>query len=78
MPEQQKPSVGRIVHYHTRGSADGVFQPTEFAGIVTQAHGDIGDGMTVDLVTFGPTGMRFEVGVECGENAGQWSWPPRV
>lgn len=77
MPDQ-KPSVGRIVHYHTRGSADGVFPPTVFASIVTQVHSNIGDGTTVDLVQFGPTGIRFEVGVAFGEDAGHWSWPPRI
>lgn len=71
-----KPTVGRIVYYKTRGSADGVFPPTDFASIVTQVHSDIGDGTTVDLVTFGPTGMRFEVGVAQGSVAGNWDWMP--
>lgn len=69
------PTVGRMVHYHTRGSADGVFPPTEFAAIVTQVHSDIGDGTTVDLAQFGPTGLRFECGVEQGSEVGKWDWP---
>lgn len=67
-------TVGRIVHYKTRGSADGVYPPTIFAGIVTDAK----DGITVDLVTFGPTGLRFEANVTLGDQPGMWSWPPRV
>lgn len=75
------PTVGRMVYYKTRGSADGVYPPTNFAAIITavhlvedKEHTDIGD--TVDLVCFGPQGMRFELGVENGENAGQWDWMP--
>lgn len=75
----QIPSIGRIVHYHTRGSSDGVFPPAVFAAIITavgEAKPDIGHPL--DLVTFGPSGMRFEHGVEYGEEGGQWSWPTRV
>lgn len=67
-------TLGRIVHYKTRGSADGVFPPQNFAAIVTDAH----NGITVDLVTFGPSGLRFERGVGYGENPGQWHWPSIV
>jgi hypothetical protein len=70
-----QPTVGRIVHYKTRGSADGVFPPTAFAAIVTQVHEG---SMYADLVTFGPSGMRFETNVEYGNDAGQWAWPARV
>lgn len=80
MPNQ--PSVGRIVHYKTRGSADGVFPPTAFAAIITRlcdghASKEAGENC-VDLVTFGPSGMRFEQHVAEGSEIGQWSWPPRV
>lgn len=67
-------SVGRIVHFKTRGSADGVYPPTAFAAIVTALEG----GEQVSLVTFGPGGMRFETGVLKGDQVGQWNWPPRV
>lgn len=63
--------VGVIVHYHTRGSADGIFPPTVFAAIVTQVSSDV----SVDLVTFGPSGIRFELMVGKGDGIGQWSWP---
>lgn len=75
----QIPSIGRIVHYHTRGSADGVFPPAVFAAIITQVHDAKPDvGHPLDLATFGPNGIRFEHGVEYGEDGGQWNWPPRV
>ena len=65
-------TVGRMVHFKTRGSADGVYPPTVFAAIVTDAH----NGITVDLVTFGPGGMRFELNVAKGQNPGEWDWMP--
>lgn len=68
------PSVGRIVHYKTRGSADGVFPPTNFAAIIT----GIRDETSVDLVTFGPSGIRFETHVTKGTVPGCWDWPERV
>ncbi len=68
-----KPSVGRIVLYKTRGSADGVFPPTGFASIITEV-----TDTTVSLATFGPSGLRFETGVSQGDEVGQWNWPPRV
>ena len=74
MTPEQKASVGRIVHYKTRGSADGVYVPQNFAAIVTDAK----NGITLDLVTFGPSGMRFEQNVAQGNDPGQWNWPERV
>lgn len=72
-----KPSVGRIVHYMTRGSADRVYPPVPFASIITQVHTDT----CVDLVTFGPSGMRFETSVQFDVNhmnqPGTWHWPKR-
>lgn len=72
--DNPKPTVGRIVHYMTRGSADGVFPPTVFASIVTAVESE----NLVSLVTFGPNGMRFENKVERGDQPGQWNWPPRA
>jgi hypothetical protein len=34
----QTPTVGRIVHYTSRGSADGVFRPEPRAAIITAVH----------------------------------------
>lgn len=65
-------TTGRIVYYKTRGSADGVFPPTNFAAIVTDAH----NGITIDLCTFGPSGIRFETNVAKGDQPGNWDWVP--
>lgn len=68
------PTVGRIVHYKTRGSADGVYPPTNFASIITEVQTALG---TVSLAVFGPQGLRFELTVQQGDAAGQWNWPER-
>lgn len=67
-----KPTVGRIVYFKTRGSADGVFPPRDFAAIVTKVSSDT----IISLASFGETGMRFEIDVEQGQNPGQWDWMP--
>jgi len=66
------PTVGRIVYYKSRGSADGVFPPTDFASIITKVYSDD----VVSLVTFSESGFRFEVKCERGEGVGQWDWMP--
>lgn len=66
------PTVGRIVYYKTRGSADGVYPPTIFAAIITNVRPDY----TVDLCTFGTNGLRFEMEVFNGEAPGEWDWMP--
>jgi hypothetical protein len=52
----QKPSVGRIVHYVSRGSADGKFAPECRAAIVTEV---AEDGRTVGLCVANPAGLFF-------------------
>lgn len=79
---QATPTVGRIVHYKTRGSADGVYPPTNFAAIITEvcdgkASLDAGENC-VHLAVFGPQGLRFELHVVQGDNAAQWNWPERA
>ena len=67
-----EPTIGRIVYYKTRGSADDVYPPTIFAAIITA----VGVGDTVSLATFGVSGLRFETNVARGQDAGQWDWMP--
>lgn len=72
------PSVGRIVHYRSRGSADGRFKPECRAAIVTNvsATPDV-----VDLAVLNPTGLFFDRYVPLGEDeqvGGTWHWPERV
>lgn len=67
-----KPTVGRMVYYKTRGSADGVYPPQDRAAIVTTVNTD----ETVNLCVFSDLGVRFELGVKQGSEATQWDWMP--
>lgn len=77
------PTIGRIVFYVARGSADGVFPPVPRAAVVTEVDG--GDGpWKVGLCVLNPTGLFFHplsaggcVYDEAGA-PGTWHWPPRV
>ena len=86
---EQQPSVGRIVHYVSRGSADGVYQPECRAAIITEVDED--DPQRVGLCVLNPTGQFFHAldnggcehyepphqGVH-GYRGGTWHWPERV
>lgn len=71
----QQPSIGRIVHYVSRGSADGVYPATCRAAIVTVADSDL-----VALCVLNPTGLHFteRVPFDDGGTPGTWHWPERV
>lgn len=73
---EQTPSIGRVVHYQSRGSADGVFAPEPRAAIITRVNTDD----TVDLCVLNPTGVFFDFHLQYSEDpeGGCWSWPPRV
>ena len=68
------PTVGRVVYYKTRGSADGVYPSVDVAGIITR----VDDSVTglVSLVIFTPQGLRFETHTPNGQEIGQWDWMP--
>lgn len=77
-----KPSVGRIVHYVARGSADGVFPPVCRAAVITSVAGEhlsIGES-TVDLAVLNPAGLFFDRMLVYSEDnrPGTWHWPERV
>ena len=71
------PTVGRIVHYVARGSADGVFKAEDRAAIVTALYPD--DGV-ISLCILNPTGMFFNEAVAFNANRvpGTWHWPEIV
>lgn len=74
-----KPSVGRIVHYVSRGSADGVFESMCRAAIVTDVPSDAGDS-PVGLAVFHRDGLLFAQGItynEPGETAGNPDCPDK-
>jgi hypothetical protein len=87
-----KPSVGRDVHYVSRGSADGVYPAVCRAAKITE----VGDDGRVGLVVFNPDGEYFfpltkdggcahyaqnstpGVAVFAGSAPGTWHWPEPV
>lgn len=76
MDSQQKPSVGRIVHYRALGSADGKFPVGECrAAIITEVKEDV-----VSFCVLNPTGMYFNQKGEYSEEVkgGTWHWPERT
>lgn len=56
MEQQQKPSVGRVVHYVSYGTPGGEYTSQCRAAIITEA--DTSD--TVGLSVLNPTGMFFD------------------
>lgn len=89
MSEQQRPSVGRIVHYVSYGTPGGEDTSQCRAAIVTElAHPDE-DSDVVGLAVLAPTGTFFTraphdewddtdtvPGAE--PQGGTWHWPERV
>lgn len=87
MPQQ--PSIGRIVHYQARGSADGKFAPEPRAAIVTAVPELLSEQpntgpedyvKAADLCVVNPSGMFFDREVPYAETPtpGHWSWPPKI
>lgn len=90
----QKPSVGRIVHYVSYGTPAGEYKSECRAAIVTDVPVDAGD-RPVSLCVLNPTGQFFNQGVPYHEgdighdhtgeeipahsyHGGTWHWPERV
>lgn len=76
-----KPSIGRIVHYHSYGTPGGEFKPLPRAAIVAAVKLDpVGAETTeVDLVVLNPEGLFFNSAAYSEEpKPGHWSWPPKV
>lgn len=73
-----RPSVGRIVHYMARGSADGHFPPVCRAAIVTYVQDEEED--VVSLAVLNPSGLFFDSALLYDEkqHPGTWHWPERV
>lgn len=72
----QKPTVGRIVHYKSRGSADGVYPPEARTAIITEVNNDFPE--QVRLCVLNPEGMFFTTWLRYGDEPGNWNWLPRV
>ena len=75
---EQKPSIGRIVHYQAHGSPDGTHKSEPRAAIITAVENDT----NVSLFVANPSGCFFNQGClfDGSETpkGGTWRWPPRV
>lgn len=78
----QKPSVGRIVHYKSYGTPNGEYEPECRAAVITAVGTEGEDGRAlVSLAVLNPEGMFFNRHVnqdEQSKNGGTWHWPERV
>ena len=83
---EQKPSVGRVVHYVSHGTpmrenGTQAFTSQCRAAIVTAVAGDTPSSQHVDLCVLNPTGLFFNEDClhdEDGHRGGTWHWPERV
>lgn len=75
-----KASVGRVVHYRSRGSADGVFPAECRAAIVTETFPEDVPEEPVSLAVLNPSGLFFDQMIQHDEQLepGTWHWPERV
>lgn len=77
-PVGSPPTVGRIVHYVSHGSADGRYPKTCRAAVVTEVSAGRADPEQIGLAVLNPTGIFFDrqsghsEGVHRG---GTWHWP---
>ena len=74
-----KPTIGRIVHYHSYGTPGGEFKSEPRAAVITAVNPD----GTLDLFVMNPTGVFLNRNVSGGSpdcltpSPGCWNWPPR-
>jgi hypothetical protein len=74
-----EPTIGRIVHYVSAGSADGRYPSVCRAAIVTEVPVDYADDRKLTLYVVNPTGTHHAFGVPHNVNAVpySWHWPER-
>jgi hypothetical protein len=69
--------IGDIVHYVSRGSADGVFPATCRAAIVTAVHDNTVDDHEVGdvaLAVLNPTGLFFDLNIAYNYEGAPGTW----
>ena len=76
-----KPTVGRMVYYKARGSADGKFPSVDRAAIVTDVRNSFHPDATpydfeCRVAVINPEGLFFSDWLEQGQKGGQWDWMP--
>jgi hypothetical protein len=74
---EQKPTVGRIVHYKSFGTPGGEYAPKCRAAIVTDTDPD---SEVISIAVLNPTGLFFDTAIAQDEDkkrGGTWHWPER-
>lgn len=73
---ENKPSVGRIVHYVSYGTPGGEYKPEHRAAIIT----GVIDDNNVQLCVLNPSGIFFHDCTYDGntKTGGTWHWPERI
>lgn len=81
---EQKPTVGRVVHYVSYGTPGGEYQPEHRAAIITAVIEKDDKGVPLDgcvsLCVLNPEGMFFKQVCfldEADKKGGTWHWPER-
>lgn len=72
------PTVGRMVYYKSRGSADGVFPPKDRSAVITDVESEPlhPEAPLVRLAVLNPEGLFFSDWLSQGQEPGQWDWMP--
>jgi hypothetical protein len=71
----QRPSIGRIVHYQKYGTPGGEHKSEPSPAVITQVLGDDG---TCQLFVMNPNGVYFNKTPYSSEpKPGHWNWPTR-
>ena len=76
-----QPTIGRMVYYKARGSADGIFPKCDRAATITDVKEVfLGEGnslgFAVRLAVLNPDGLFFSGWLDQGQEGGQWDWMP--
>jgi hypothetical protein len=73
---EQKPTVGRMVHFAPPQECVGPASLTLYPAIISQVNTD----GTVELATFGPNSLYFQHKVQFAAEPkpGHWFWPARA
>lgn len=77
---EQKPSVGRVVHYVAYGTPGGEFPAGVCrAAVVTEVTPSVGPA-EIGICVLNPTGLFFNRGIPYSAEGkpGTWHWPERV
>lgn len=73
----QKPSIGRVVHYQRFGSPGGEHKPEPSPAIITKIIDE--STQRCQLFVMNPNGLYFnETPYSEEPKPGHWNWPPRV